>query len=106
MDTTTRWLRAQISTDLKTLSSETVDVKIASGKYGFNHEMFDKLRRRQYDQDEYVANPYEAEEGIVQCGKCKSKRVYSYSVQTRSADEPMSTRSHCTSCGFEWTSNS
>ena len=94
-----RWIRAQISAESNTCSA---DVKITDGNWGFMHPMFDKLRRRQLDQDEYVANPYEAEEGVVTCGNCRSKRVVSYSVQSRSSDEPMSTYSCCTECNKTW----
>lgn len=36
------------------------------------------------------------------CGKCKSKACTYYQLQTRSADEPMTTFVTCTNCGNRW----
>jgi len=41
-------------------------------------------------------------EGILQCGKCKSKKTEYYQLQTRSADEPMTTYATCKKCGNRW----
>jgi len=41
-------------------------------------------------------------EGILQCGRCKSKRVIWYQMQTRSADEPMTVFANCSECGKHW----
>lgn len=88
-----RWINAQIKENAH------------AGRYGFNHPIFDQLRKRQMEQDDYISNPYEVEEGLITCGKCNSKRVYSVSVQTRAADEPMSTRAFCVACRHQWTQN-
>ena len=37
------------------------------------------------------------------CGKCKSKKCTYYQLQTRSADEPMTTFVKCIDCGYSWT---
>lgn len=39
---------------------------------------------------------------IYTCGKCKKKRCTFYEMQTRSADEPMSTFVRCLNCGNRW----
>jgi transcription elongation factor S-II len=44
----------------------------------------------------------EVPEGMLQCGKCKSKRVIWYQLQTRSADEPMTTFCTCSECNKRW----
>lgn len=36
------------------------------------------------------------------CGKCRSKACTYYQLQTRSADEPMTTFVTCTNCGNRW----
>lgn len=36
------------------------------------------------------------------CGKCKQKRVSYYQMQTRSADEPLTTFCTCENCGNRW----
>jgi DNA-directed RNA polymerase subunit M/transcription elongation factor TFIIS len=41
-------------------------------------------------------------EGQFKCGKCKSKKTDYYQLQTRSADEPMTTYVTCHGCGNRW----
>ena len=76
-----------------------------NGKYGFDHPEYDNLRRREMEQDDYISNPPDVEEGVIECMKCGSYNVYSVSVQTRAADEPMSTRAFCTQCKTRLTQN-
>lgn len=41
-------------------------------------------------------------EGMFKCGKCKSMKTTYYQLQTRSADEPMTTFITCKNCGNRW----
>lgn len=100
-----RWISAQVQDDLKNLSESQVLEKLMSNGYGFNHETFDQLRKKRDEQDLFVASPFDVEEGIVECGKCKGKKVVSVSVQTRAADEPMTTMSFCVTCKHKWKQN-
>jgi transcription elongation factor S-II len=43
----------------------------------------------------------EEEEGFFRCGKCKTNRTTYYQLQTRSADEPITTFVSC-KCGARW----
>jgi DNA-directed RNA polymerase subunit M/transcription elongation factor TFIIS len=54
------------------------------------------LERESHKRD---ADDYE---GMFKCGKCKSKKTDYYQLQTRSADEPMTTYVTCKSCGNRW----
>ena len=49
-----------------------------------------------------IINPPKVEKGIHKCGKCKSDETWYYQLQTRSADEPMTTFITCTKCGKKW----
>lgn len=40
--------------------------------------------------------------GFFTCNKCKSKKTTYYQLQTRSADEPMTTYVSCLNCGKKW----
>ena len=40
--------------------------------------------------------------GMFKCGKCKSMKTTYYQLQTRSADEPMTTFVTCKSCENRW----
>lgn len=42
------------------------------------------------------------EDGIFQCRKCKSRKTTYYSLQTRSADEPMTNFITCIECKNRW----
>jgi DNA-directed RNA polymerase subunit M/transcription elongation factor TFIIS len=75
--------------------------KLKSRKYNWNHHSFDNEKYALEEQDRFIEHPFEVEEGVVVC-KCGCKRVYSYSKQSRSADEPATTYAHCTSCGRQW----
>lgn len=68
---------------------------------GWNHTCFEEIRNSLQEQDDFVKNPFEIEEGALEC-RCGSKRVFSYSKQTRSCDEPMTTFAQCMSCKAKW----
>jgi transcription elongation factor S-II len=42
------------------------------------------------------------ESGMFQCGKCKQSRTTYFQMQTRSADEPMTTFVTCLNCKNKW----
>lgn len=48
------------------------------------------------------AAPQQAETDAFQCGKCKQRRTMYYQMQTRSADEPMTTFVTCLNCNNRW----
>lgn len=39
---------------------------------------------------------------MFRCGKCKQRKCTYYQMQTRSADEPMTTFVRCTVCSNRW----
>lgn len=48
------------------------------------------------------AEAQEAETDAFQCGRCKQRKTRYYQMQTRSADEPMTTFVACIPCGNRW----
>jgi transcription elongation factor S-II len=50
----------------------------------------------------YLAQEVKNQEGFFTCGKCKSKKTTYYQLQTRSADEPMTTFVTCLNCDRNW----
>ena len=76
---------------------------IKLGKMGVNHEVFDDIKHLISEQDDFIVNPFEVEEGVTQCKKCESNRVFTYSKQVRSCDEPMTTFAQCVKCKSKWT---
>jgi DNA-directed RNA polymerase subunit M/transcription elongation factor TFIIS len=75
------------------------DIKI--GKINWNHDQFTSLKNIEYEQDQFIIQPFEIIEGIAVCN-CGSKRVYSYSKQTRSGDESCTTFNECLKCKAKW----
>ena len=67
----------------------------------WKHKFFNNMISDELEQDNFIENPFEIEEGVLEC-KCGSKRVFSYQKQSRSADEPMSTYANCVACGNKW----
>jgi transcription elongation factor S-II len=53
------------------------------------------------DENKY-APKLEASSDDFKCWKCKSKKCTYYQLQTRSADEPMTTFVSCLDCGNRW----
>jgi DNA-directed RNA polymerase subunit M/transcription elongation factor TFIIS len=70
-----------------------------SGPYA---QMALKLKKKELEIEAAKAHMEEEYEGLFKCGKCKSKKTTYYQMQTRSADEPMTTYVTCMGCGNRW----
>lgn len=115
MNENEEWIISQIYDDLSSnewksfrneeVPEEYVKTVILQHKLGWNHKQFQNHKKIQQEQDDYILNPFEVEEGVVQCPKCKSFKVFSVAVQTRSADEPTTTMAQCTQCKYKWSQN-
>lgn len=81
------------------------DHNIDEGRLGWDHPVFDRYAKEQKEYDSYIQSPMEVEEGVLLCKKCGSRKVASYQVQSRAADEPMTTVATCTNCQAQWTEN-
>lgn len=75
---------------------------IKNQKIGWSHSMYETAAAVLAEQDDFIQHPFQVEEGVLEC-KCGSRKVYSFSKQTRSADEPMTTYAECVTCGSKWT---
>lgn len=76
------------------------DVK--NGKICWESKIYDGPRSRLEEHDDYIVNPFEVVDGVLECPKCHSTKTYSIQKQTRSSDEPMTTFSKCAKCGHNW----
>jgi transcription elongation factor S-II len=59
-------------------------------------------RTRELEIEAIKAKKDDEYEGIFMCKKCKSKKTTYYQLQTRSADEPMTTYVECLDCNNRW----
>ena len=63
------------------------------------NKLIDKKIKR--DKSKYETKQVAATDSFT-CRKCKSKECNYYQMQTRSADEPMTTFVSCINCGNRW----
>jgi len=77
--------------------------RIKENELLWGHECFNKIKAKIEEQDDFIMNPYEVTKGVVECTKCGSDRVFSYSKQTRSSDEGMTVFCQCVKCKAKWT---
>lgn len=74
-----------------------------------NHDLAnDELRKNREEvhakmtRDAMPFNKQEASTDMFKCGKCKQRKCTYYQMQTRSADEPLTTFVSCVHCGNRW----
>ncbi len=73
-----------------------------AGSLGYDHPSFAAVARAIDEQNHFLAKPFEIAEGVLKC-KCGSIRVFSYTKQTRSADEATTVFAQCAECKRKWT---
>jgi DNA-directed RNA polymerase subunit M/transcription elongation factor TFIIS len=113
-----KWITSQVYDDIQHLKRTSSEDQLASSvqlylenlklhkRVGWNHPIFAQHAKNQQEEDDYILTPFEVEEGVIECPRCKSFKVLSVSVQTRSADEPTTTVAECIKCKLKWTQNS
>lgn len=84
------------------ISLKDILKNLKNKKIMWNHPCFQELQNKMDEQDQFNENPFEVEEGALQCHQCKSRRVFYYQRQLRSADEPMHTFATCCQCKARW----
>ena len=73
--------------------------------YGLDNNLDPQKEKYKDDEAKYLymfENPIQIEEGIYTCKKCNCSKTYSYQLQTRSADEGMTTFIECSQCKNKW----
>ena len=77
-------------------------IKLQNNEFLFDHLSFSLIKKELDEQDDFITNPFEIEEGVLQCNKCDSRKTFSYPLQTRSGDEKTSVFACCAQCGAKW----
>ena len=88
---------------IKNINIKIILENIKKEIVGWKHPTFKQISERIEEHDEFIINPFEVEEGVTECKKCGSKRVFTYTKQVRSSDEPMTTFARCVKCKSNWT---
>lgn len=71
---------------------------LTEGRVGWKHPVFEDMSRAVRQYDEFLTNPPEVQEGVIECA-CGSRRTFSFSKQTRRADESATVFVRCSACG-------
>ena len=94
-----------VSTDMKEVQKNaivSIYKELERNNVLFDANEFSGCKFKEYKQFKYLTEPLQVCEGIHTCSKCKSKKTYSYQLQTRSSDEPMTNFVTCVECGNKW----
>ena len=67
--------------------AKDVSDRILTGAYTFSGVPFRTAMKRISEHDRFAGSESTVEEGIFECRRCSSRKTYSFSKQTRSADE-------------------
>lgn len=73
-------------------------INIKNKNLGWNHETFKIYQSKQKEFDDFLTNPPEVQEGVIECNACGSKKTFSFSKQTRRADESATVFVRCSNC--------
>lgn len=91
-----------ISDIMGKMSIKKIYRNIKQGNIGWKHHSYQLLRTIIKEQNDFIENPFEVEEGIHTCKKCGSKRVFSYNRQVRGGDEGTGVFCECFACHVKW----
>lgn len=70
--------------------------------YEMHPERWDKLIAEKQERDKNIYDVQQKINSEFKCRRCKSNNCSYYQLQTRSADEPMTTFVSCQECGNRW----
>lgn len=65
-------------------------------------ETFSSFAKKEEEFGNFIITPCEIMEGILKCDKCKCKKIFSFSKQTRSGDESTTVFAKCSNCQHQW----
>ena len=93
----------QIITDLKNKKKlQDILNYLKEKKILWKHFDYTDIIAEEEEQDNFIIQPFEIIEGITQCNKCGSNRVFSFTKQTRGGDESSTTFNECLQCKSKW----
>lgn len=79
-------------------SKEHLYEEIKKNNFLYDHCSFSNIRDKVKEEEEFIIQPPELSEGIMECKFCHSKKTLSYEKQTRSSDEQSTIFVKCLTC--------
>jgi len=86
----------------KTFSHAELLEEVKNGISPWDSKTFKKEKETEAQDIAIMTIKLEVSEGLYECSRCKSKKTYSRQVQTRSADEGMTSIIQCSHCNKVW----
>jgi DNA-directed RNA polymerase subunit M/transcription elongation factor TFIIS len=68
----------------------------------FFHKEFAEIHHLVKEQEEFLTNPVQVEDGVIECHRCKSQKTFSYAKQTRASDEGTTVFVTCSECKHQF----
>ena len=87
---------------LKKKEINVSDIAIIKPAEIFPEYWSDIMNKRKLQEDFLYSKRPESYSTLYTCGRCKNKKVSYYELQTRSADEGMTTFYRCIECNNKW----
>ena len=84
------------------VSIKTCALKLKNKNYMFGSEAYNKLEILQKEQDEFISEPPQVVEGVVDCPKCNGQKAFVCTMQVKSGDENTSVFARCATCGHSF----
>ena len=84
---------------LFSMKLEDVSSVLKSKHVGFDHDNLNRYQIALQEADDFLTNPPDIEEGVIECHRCGSRKTFSFSKQTRRADESATVFVRCVQCG-------
>lgn len=75
---------------------------IKAGRFGYDSSIYEIEKQKALAVQKDLVKAPAVEVGTEKCRVCKSQKITFYQLQTRSADEPMTTFYTCQDCGKKW----
>ncbi len=66
------------------------------------HDAIIENQKKRKQQEVHMPNLSNVSDGMFKCSKCRQSKTTYYQMQTRSADEPLTTFVTCLNCGNRW----